>query len=92
MLLGSKTHTAGDRRRWTVQYGYWLANTAVIDQIDIQSSSPTCTVEDPIILGTDVVFFLVGGTLNEQVTVTLTMTDDLGNVKTDTIKFTVVAA
>jgi hypothetical protein len=91
MLLGSKTHTVGDTRRWTVQYGDWLANTATIDTIVATSSSTTCTVQTPTILGTDVVFFLIGGTLNEQLTVTLVMTDDLGNIKTDTIAFTVIA-
>jgi hypothetical protein len=91
-LIQSKQHTVGDTRRWTVTYEDWLANTATIETIDVQSSSPTCTVGDTLILGREIVFFLSGGTLNERLTVTLTMTDDLGNIKTDTISFTVVAA
>jgi hypothetical protein len=91
MLLASRTHTAGDTKRWSVSYDRWLDNTAEIETIDIQSSSTTCTVNAPQILGHDVIFFLTGGTLNERVTLTLTMTDDLGNVKHDTIAFTVVA-
>jgi hypothetical protein len=91
MLIASKQHTAGDTRQWTIQYGRWLANTATIEQAALQSNSVTCTVNTPVILGTDVVFLLAGGTLGEQVTVGLAMTDSLGNIKHDTIKFTVVA-
>jgi hypothetical protein len=91
MLIASKQHTAGDTRQWTVQYERWLANTATIEQVAVQSSSVTCTVNTPKILGTDVVFLLVGGTLGERATITLAVTDSIGNIKHDTIKFTVVA-
>lgn len=91
-LLGSKQHTVDDTRRWTVNYDCWLPNTAKIEQVDVQSDSLTCTVGNISILGHDVIFFLSGGTLNERVMVALTMTDDLGNIKHDTIAFTVIAA
>lgn len=90
-LLASKQHTEGDTRRWTVNYACWLDNAAEIETIDAQSSSTTCTVEDVSKSGPDIIFFLVGGTRNERVTVTLTMTDNFGNIKHDTIAFTVVA-
>jgi hypothetical protein len=90
-LLGSFRHTENDTKRWVVDYDCWLANTASIEQIDVQSSSTTCTVGNISILGHSIVFFLSGGTLNEQLTVSLTMTDDLGNIKNDTIAFTCVA-
>jgi hypothetical protein len=41
-LLASKQHTAGSTKRWTVNYDYWLDNTAEIERIDVQSSSTTC--------------------------------------------------
>jgi hypothetical protein len=91
-LLGSKQHTEGDSRRWTVKYEKWLANGANIDQIDVQSDSVTCTVGTATILGPDVYFLLTGGELNERLTVTLVMADNLGNIKRDTIAFTVVPA
>lgn len=91
-LLGSEQHTVGDTRRWTIRYGDWLANGANIEQIDIQSNSVTCTVGTVTILGPDVFFLLTGGELNERLTVTLTMADNLGNIKHDTIAFTVIAA
>jgi hypothetical protein len=92
MIIASKQHTEGDSKLWTIKYDRWLANTATIEQIDAVSDSATCMVSTPTILGTDVVFLLEGGTLGERVTVKLTMTDSLGNIKHDTIKFTVIAA
>jgi len=90
-LQGSKQHTVGNTTRWTLKYGGWLDNTATVEQIAIESDSPTCTVGDITILGQDVVFFLIGGTLSERLTLSLTMADNLGNIKHDTIAFTVVA-
>jgi hypothetical protein len=91
MILGAKSHTAGDTRRWTIDYGAWLDNTATIEQCAVMSSSTTCTAGQILILGNRVIFFLTGGVLNEQLTVTLAMTDSLGNIKNDTINFIVVA-
>lgn len=91
MLLGSKSHTAGDTRRWIVSYDRWLDNAAEVSQIDVQSSSATCTVNNVSKEGNDVVFFLTGGQLGETLTVTLQMTDSFDNIKTDTLAFTVVA-
>jgi hypothetical protein len=91
MIIASKQHTQGDTKQWVVQYDRWLDNAATIEQIDIQSDSVTCTVDTPVILGTDIVFFLSGGTQGERVTLALTMTDSLGNIKHDTIKFSVIS-
>jgi hypothetical protein len=91
-LLGSRQHTVADTKRWTVDYTDWLDNAAAIDTIDVQSDSLTCTIGEHTVDGPTVIFFLVGGSLNERLTVTLTMTDSFGNIKHDTIAFTVVAA
>lgn len=92
-LLGSKQHTEGNTTRWQINYAGWLEKDgANIEQIDVESSSVTCTVGDVSVLGPDVFFFLVGGTLNERFIVSLTMTDNIGNIKNDTIAFTVIAA
>jgi hypothetical protein len=91
MILGSRTHTAGDVIRWVVNYDYWLDNAATVEQIDITSNSATCTVGNISILGREIVFFLSGGIVNEQVVLSLVMTDNLGNIKNDSIAFTVVA-
>jgi len=91
MLLGSKQHTEGDTRRWTINYGSWLDNTANLIDASVASNSTTCVVGDIAVLGPDVSFFLSGGERNERLTVSLTMTDNIGNIKNDTIAFTVVA-
>lgn len=90
-LLGSRQHTEGDTRRWTVKYHRWLDNTATIITADVVSLSPTCTVSQIKVLGQDVVFLLVGGELGETFTVTITITNSFGNIKTDTISFHVVS-
>jgi len=90
MLLASRSHTAGDTKRWTVRYDEWLDNTEIA-QMEVVSNLPSCTIGNITILGTEIVFFLSGGNVNEQLTLTLTMTDDLGNIKQDTVAFTIVA-
>jgi hypothetical protein len=91
MILGSKQHTAGDTKRWRIDYSRWLANAVNIASATITSSSATCTVDDSVVLGDEVVFFLTGGVRGENVTLSVMMTDTDGNVKNDTVSFTVVA-
>jgi hypothetical protein len=91
MLLGSKQHTAGDTKRWRIDYSRWLGNAVDIATAVLTSSSATCTVDDSVVLGDEVVFFLSGGVQGENVTVSVAMTDTDGNLKNDTIAFTVVA-
>jgi hypothetical protein len=74
-----------------VDYDDWLDNAATIEQIDVESNSATCTVGNVSILGREIVFFLSGGVVNEQVTLSLVMTDSLENVKNDTVSFVIVA-
>jgi len=92
MILGSKLHTAGDTKRWRIDYSKWLENPANIVSATVTSSSTSCTITPPaIVLGKEVIFFLTGGTVGETLTVSIVMTDSDTNVKRDTIKFTVVA-
>ena len=91
MLLGSKTHTVGDTRRWRLDYSKWLENPASIVSATVTSSSATCTTDDSVVLGKEIIFFLTGGIQGETLTVSVEMTDSDENVKHDTIAFTVVA-
>ena len=90
-LLASKSHTAGDTKKWTVDYSQWLDNTASISQITVTSGNPDFTISNVLILGPQITFLISGGLLNDQTTLLLTMTDDLGNIKQDTVAFTAVA-
>lgn len=91
MILGSKAHTEGDSKRWRIDYSRWLENPASIASVIVTSSSTTCTVDDNVVLGKEVVFFLTGGVKGETLTVSVAMTDTDGNIKNDSIAFTVVA-
>jgi hypothetical protein len=91
MLIASKQHTAGDTRKWIINYDHWLDNAASIVSAQVTSSSLTCTVGSSEVKGKEVSFLLTGGTPEENLTVTLKMTDNFDNVKTDSIKFTCVA-
>lgn len=92
MLLGSKIHTAGDTKRWIIDYSRWLENPANIVSATVTSSSTSCTVTPPAtVLGKEVIFFLNGGAVGEKLTVSIAMTDSDTNQKHDTIVFTVVA-
>jgi hypothetical protein len=90
-MIASRHHTVGDTRIWTINYEPWLDNAAVIETINVASNSTTCTASAGTISGPRVMFTLTGGVLNERLTVTLTMTDSFGNIKHDSIVFTVLA-
>lgn len=91
MVLGSKKHTVGATKIWTVDYSVWLDNAASIAQFNAVSSSETLTVGQTQILGKEATFTVTGGAVNEQVTITLTVSDTFGNVQPDTVLFMVVA-
>ena len=90
-MLGSKAHTAGNTIRWRVDYKYWLDNAAEIVTMTIGSSSTDLQATNIQMLGRHVYFLLTGGTANEQVTLSLAMSDNFGNRKLDTLQITVVA-
>src|SRR5215467_1585171 len=71
MLITSKAHTAGNTIRWKVDYDQWLDNAAEIQTMNIVSSSTTLTAGQIQILGRHIYFFLIGGNVNEQATISL---------------------
>jgi len=92
MLLASKSHTAGDTKRWKLDYHRWLDNAASIVSTDVTSDSETCTVmPKPEILGKEVIFFLTGGTVGETLEVDVRIEDSFGNIKNDIVAYTVIA-
>jgi len=91
MLVKSDSHTVGSTIRWTVKYDKWLANTAYISAAAVSSSDVNYTVSGVLVEGKDIVFLISGGALNLPVTITVTMTDNLGNILRDTIALIGVA-
>ena len=92
MLLAKKNHTVGNVRQYYVEYcdalreGDWLTAAAVT------SSSVDATISGvAIIEGHKITFFLSGGVINEDFTVTVVATSNTTEVSNDTIAFHVVA-
>ena len=92
MLLAKKNHTVGNVRQYYVEYcdalreGDWLTAAAVT------SSSVDATISGvAIIEGHKITFFLSGGVINEDFTVTVVATSNTTEVNNDTIAFHVVA-
>jgi hypothetical protein len=91
MLIHSDTHPVGGTIRWRVQYGRWLENTAFITTATVVSSDTNYVVSGVQVLGRDVIFNVAGGLLNLPVTLTVTITDSLGNILPDTVALIGVA-
>lgn len=98
MFLGTKQHTTGNKIRYFVDYSNWLetgetlspaGNTVTMDPL-------TATVTDITISGlqvtpTELIFFVAGGTLNEEFTLDVHAETSRGEKKNDTLAFTVTA-
>jgi|SRR5215469_16868520 len=91
MLQKSAAHTAGNVIKWRVDYKHWLDNATELQTLNINSSSASLTIGAIQILGRHAYFFVQGGVIGEQATLTLTATDFFGNKKNDTLQFSVVA-
>lgn len=93
MVLGTRKHTAGNTRRWYVDYSEWLDRGHVPTSFAGVSSSSTLTVSAFTILSEGRCSFLTaGGLAGETATVTVTMHDNNGQIKVDECMFMVVAA
>lgn len=92
MSLPTKKHTAGNRRRFVVDYLQWMNEGTTMFSFTATSSSLTATVDGAAIQGDDTgVFFVNDGVADETFDVSLTMTTSYGEIKHDTVPFIVVA-
>jgi hypothetical protein len=91
IMAYSRTHVVANKILWHMDYHQWLDVAANVVSATVTSNSQTLTVTTPTPLGDEITFFVVGGTLNEVATVSVQMTDNLGNIKNDAIQFTVVS-
>lgn len=97
-VLAQKTHTAGNRRRWRVSYEDWLEEgvtvaSAVVSLTDVTIAPLTGASVDTSSVDPDghVIFWTNGGVVNEVFTINVAMTNSSGEIKKDTIGFTVIA-
>lgn len=92
MVLARRNHTVGNKVFWTVDYGDWLEDGVTIASAVVTDNDTSVTVGSPVTEdGHKIRFFVQGGTLNQAFTVSVAMTDSKGQIKNDTIEFTVVA-
>lgn len=92
MILARKNHTASNKVYWTVDYGNWLEDGVTLLGAAVSTTDTSVTLGTPVIEdGHKIRFFVQGGTLNQAFTVSVAITDTKGQIKTDTVEFTVVA-
>lgn len=96
--IAKRFHTAGNRRRWRVDYSDWLepgvtATSAAVTLTDTTAAPLVGATVDTVSVDAEghVVFWTNGGVVNEVFTINVTMTDSIGEVKKDTVAFSVVS-
>lgn len=94
--LGQQNITAGDIRRYQIDYTQFLQPGEVLTAggFTVTSSGATSTARGAFlnITETQLYFFVTGGNLNESFTVSVQVKTSFGETINDTIAFTVVAA
>lgn len=84
--------TEGNRRRYIVDYSQYLRQGATVSSFAAVSSSDTATIDDVSVNGDGQgVFFIEGGELDEEFTVTITMVSSYTEIKIDDLPFVVIA-
>ena len=92
MRLSRRAHTVANIRRYIIDYSDWLEDGTYVSSAAVTSSDTAiATITDMAIAENRVIFFVNGGVLNETFTVSVAMTDSLGQVKNDTLEFFCVA-
>jgi hypothetical protein len=98
MLLGSQNITAGDTRRYLVDYREFLLKGSVLTAVTAAvSAGATSTVGSGAtiaVLTVDekgIIFWVTGGKLGEQFTLSIQVHDNVSEIVNDTLSFTVIA-
>lgn len=95
MNLGRKLFTVGNTTRYSVDYSVWLDDGVTL--ISGTAAMGVPSVADVAITAVSVApsgklyFTLVGGSLNENFTIAVSITDSRNGVKNDTCSFQCVA-
>jgi hypothetical protein len=92
VVLGRKQQTVGNTIQYFVDYWQAIKDGYAISSATVTSSSADTTITSVTVLEGHVVsFYLSGGVLNEQFTVTIQVTDTNSEVSNDTILFQIIA-
>lgn len=90
--LAKRPHTVGNKKRYTVNYGRWLPEGVTIASSSVTTTDTSVTITVAASADHRLTFFVEGGTLNQTFTVSVQITDSIGQIKNDTIEFSVVSA
>lgn len=94
MTLPTREHTAGNKRRFVVDYREWMNPGATVSAFTavLSPSTVTATVTGAAIQDDQTcVFFVNGGAEGEEFEVDLTLTTSYGEIKIDVVPFVVIA-
>lgn len=92
MAIAKRPLTVGNNKRYTLNYGRWLPEGVTIVSQSVSASSANVTISNVTIKEIRLNFFVTATTVNETFTVSVQITDSIGQVKNDTLEFTVVPA
>lgn len=92
MTIAKRPLTVGNNKRYTINYGRWLPEGVTIVNKTVTASSANATISNITIKEIRLNFFVSASVVNETFTVSVQITDSVGQVKNDTIEFTVVPA
>lgn len=99
MILGQKAHTAGDTIRYIIDYSRWLEDGVSLSIATVAMDPGSSLIHDITISLVTVLaahsrvsFLMAGGSVNETFTLDVQVTDSRGEIKNDTLQFTVVAS
>lgn len=94
MLLGRKTHTAGNSILYSVDYSNWLQEgESLVSGTVALTAGVTATVtisEVRVTPSNDLVFRMAGGSADETFTLDVSIVNSRGEDKNDTVGFDVV--
>ena len=95
MNLGRKNFTVGNTTRFSVDYSDWLDDGVTLTSgtaVKAAGAPADITVSAVSVAPSGKLYFTVaGGSLNENFTINVQITDSRSEVKNDTCPFTVVA-
>lgn len=92
MAIAKRAFTVGNTKRYTINYGRWLPEGVTIASATVTPSSANASISGQVAKDHRLTFLLTATTVNETFTVAVQIVDTIGQVKNDTLEFTVVSA
>ena len=93
MQLGQDNITTGDARRYQVDYTPFLQQGEVLTSFTVSDNGPTSTTQGGFfdVTETQLYFFVTGGIVGENFTVSVQVKTSYGQTVNDTLAFSVIS-